>query len=291
MGNMRCKNCSEEYSSKEKACPSCGEKRPAGGKRVKKSKISAAKIIAAVVLIVLLVIVGILLVKVLGNNNSGDNTADGGSIIQQDDSTGAGDAQSTDGGSATGDETTDQPALESVALDITEVTLRDGENTAQLSATTYPENSDAQIQWASSDPAVAAVDDNGFVTGVGQGTAEIYAYCEDKIAVCNVYSYVTSAPSNDSGTNSEVSAGNLEITSIYSSNSVEDMTLKQGESVQLYLNNDGAKVTDGISWTSDSAAVTVDDSGQVSANYAISGYATITASYGGNAVEVIVRVK
>jgi hypothetical protein len=299
MGNIRCKNCNEEFSSKEKYCPGCGEKKPTGGKRVKKSSSSVGKIIAAVVLIVLVIIVVILLVKVLGSGNSAKTNDDGsqtGSIIQQDSSTGTEDTNNITGGSTdSGSDTTNVISLESVALDITEVTLRDGDNTVQLSAAAYPEGIEATFKWVSSDPSVATVDENGFVTAVGQGTASINVYCEDKTAACTVYSYVTSAPSDSGGSDSLTDNGttpdNLTVTSIYSSSSVEDITLKQGEKVQLYLNDGGSKVTNGVTWTSDNSAVSVDNTGYVTANSTISGYATITASFGGHSVDVIVRVK
>lgn len=53
-----------------------------------------------------------------------------------------------------------------------------------------PENADrgTKIEWSSSDPAIASVDENGRVTGNAVGTAEITAMTENgKTAVCRVY--------------------------------------------------------------------------------------------------------
>lgn len=59
-----------------------------------------------------------------------------------------------------------------------------GANTSQLVATTTPAG--GAVTWASSNPAVATVSNNGLVTGVGNGTATITASCGGKKATCSV---------------------------------------------------------------------------------------------------------
>ncbi len=64
---------------------------------------------------------------------------------------------------------------ESVTLDMENIDLIEG-NTAIIKATVAPADADDKsLQWSSSDDAIATVDQNGFVTAVGKGTAIITA--------------------------------------------------------------------------------------------------------------------
>ena len=81
--------------------------------------------------------------------------------------------------------------LESLTLDSTEETLKEGEE-FDLTANKTPENAAADLShavWSSSDEAVATVEGNGAaakVKAVAEGTAEITVKLEDKTAVCKV---------------------------------------------------------------------------------------------------------
>lgn len=77
----------------------------------------------------------------------------------------------------------------SITLSDSSVEMEQG-GTHQLSATIYTANSTINaLTWVSSDPSIATVDRNGLVTGVGDGTCEIYAYaCSGVYAVCKVTS-------------------------------------------------------------------------------------------------------
>ena len=82
-------------------------------------------------------------------------------------------ATTADGISADCVVTVEPIPVESVELDATEATLRVNE-TVQLLATLLPENAtDKSLTWASSDPEVATVDENGLVTAISIGTATI----------------------------------------------------------------------------------------------------------------------
>lgn len=71
------------------------------------------------------------------------------------------------------------PALsDSIVLDKSELTLDVGE-TDTLTAMLYPEGTDSNVQWTSSDPAVASVTESGFVTAHSAGTAFITATTAD----------------------------------------------------------------------------------------------------------------
>lgn len=66
-----------------------------------------------------------------------------------------------------------------VVLDRTTLAMHP-EETATLTATVEPaDTTDASVRFASSDPTVAAVDENGRVTALDAGTAEIYAISAD----------------------------------------------------------------------------------------------------------------
>ena len=83
--------------------------------------------------------------------------------------------------------TVTQPVT-SVSLDKTSLELTEGE-TAQLNATVEPDNaSNKSVTWASSNSAVATVDQNGNVEAVGAGTATITVTTEDGnyTAACTV---------------------------------------------------------------------------------------------------------
>ena len=58
---------------------------------------------------------------------------------------------------------------------------------ATLTAMIYPMNADDQtVVWASSDPSVATVDENGTVTAIRAGTAQITAQAGGITATCTV---------------------------------------------------------------------------------------------------------
>lgn len=76
----------------------------------------------------------------------------------------------------------------SVNLNSTTLTLAGGD-TYQLKATVDPWDVEQDVTWESSDPAIATVDENGLVTGIGQGEAVITATSvnnPDVSRTCNV---------------------------------------------------------------------------------------------------------
>ena len=74
----------------------------------------------------------------------------------------------------------------SITLNLTSNVIRVGEN-FQLTANVAPDNAtDKTILWESSDNNVATVTDDGFVTGIAVGSAEIKATCGDVSATCYV---------------------------------------------------------------------------------------------------------
>ena len=67
---------------------------------------------------------------------------------------------------------------ESIQLNVTTAGLNEGA-TLQLTATVLPESSDKNVLWASNNPSVATVDNNGLVTTHSVGTATITAITTD----------------------------------------------------------------------------------------------------------------
>ena len=89
----------------------------------------------------------------------------------------------------------------SVSLDKTALTMKVGEEKA-LTATVLPENAeDKSVSWSSSAPDVASVDQNGKVTAIKPGTANITVKTADggKTAVCAVTVQAASGGTEDFG--------------------------------------------------------------------------------------------
>ena len=154
-------------------------------------------------------------------------------------------------------------AVESITLDITSTILNTGE-TLTLTATVKPDNAtDKTVTWSSSNPTIAAVDQNGTVTAVAEGTATITAKASDKTATCTV----------------TVMKGNVPVESITLDKYYLELT--EGETATLIatVKPDNA-VDKTVTWSSSNPWVaTVDQNGEITALR--SGEATITATAGG----------
>ena len=103
-----------------------------------------------------------------------------GTIIDtpvQDNSTVSGDNNTvTDDNTNTEEDIETVIQVESIKLDVTEISPIKLNDTVQVNATVYPANAeDKTITWSSSTPAVATVDNNGFVTIHKNGSAVITA--------------------------------------------------------------------------------------------------------------------
>ena len=106
-----------------------------------------------------------------------------------------------DGGKTATCEVTVIAKVVSVSLDKTALTMKVGEEKA-LTATVLPENAeDKSVSWSSSAPEVASVDQNGKVTAIKPGTANITVKTADggKTAVCAVTVQAASGGTEDFG--------------------------------------------------------------------------------------------
>ena len=132
----------------------------------------------------------------------------------------------------------------------------------QLTATTTPSPTSSRISWTSSDPNVAAVGENGVVTGVSAGTAVITAKTDNGYSdTCTV-------------------TVNVPCTSLAFEE--PSVTVEKGATYQLRLIADPADTTESISYSSSSSSrVSVSSSGLLTAKS--TGTVTVTASASGGA--------
>ena len=152
-------------------------------------------------------------------------------------------------------------AITSVTINETEAIMNVGDN-VQLTATILPANATNQVlTWASSNPDVATVNQNGMVTALSQGTATITATTTDG-------SHLSVACA--------VTVKSVPVTSVTVSPS--SLILQVGGTQQLTATVQPSNATNpNVSWDSSNPMVaTVDESGVVTAKAA--GTATITGT-------------
>ena len=155
-------------------------------------------------------------------------------------------------------------AVEKVTLNKTTLTLETGQNET-LTATVIPDNAaNKNLSWDSDNKAVATVDEDGKVSALTAGTANITVTTEDggKTATCAVTVTAPAAP--------------IEVESI---SIKEATTIAIGSSETLTVNYTPADANTGkeVTWSSSDATVaTVDANGKVTGLKA--GTATITAT-------------
>lgn len=174
-------------------------------------------------------------------------------------------------------------AAESVTLDRTTLDLAEAGTTIALVPTFAPEGATAALTWASSDEAVATVDENGNVTAVAPGSAVISATMENgQKAECTVN---CTWDADAEGQAPEEGGEEQETAPAGPSLSSNDMTLdSEGASKQLTLNGASGEVT----WTSsDESVATVAADGTVTA--VAPGRATVTATVGEQTFNCTIR--
>ena len=141
--------------------------------------------------------------------------------------------------------------------------------TMQLKANVYPViATNRSLTWSSSDAAVATVDENGVVTGIGEGTAVITATSADEVTAEKTVTVFIPA--------TELSVD------------TESLSMVEGESYQLSATvSDNA--THDVQWgTNNMNAVTVSPDGELTAR--APGSAIVTATIDGISSEVFVTV-
>ena len=152
--------------------------------------------------------------------------------------------------------------VESIFLNLTSLTIEEGQ-TAQLIASINPSNaSDRTLTWSSDNESVATVNQEGWVTAIKTGTANISAHAGGKTASCRV----------------TVTDKVIPVTSVMLNKTT--LSLEKGKSETLIATVKPDDATDKtVSWSSsDNVIATVDQNGKVTANKG--GTAIIKASSG-----------
>ncbi|MCI6553539.1 MAG: Ig-like domain-containing protein [Lachnospiraceae bacterium] len=154
-----------------------------------------------------------------------------------------------DGVSAECEVTVTVPATE-IRLDTAQKRLKPGEEFT-LTVRVTPEDTDQVIRWTSSAPEVASVDQEGRVTGLGEGTTQIRATAGEVSAVCEVTVEAE-----------ETEPEKVPVTAIQLN--MEMLELSLGENRLLTAETEPAGATEPVVWiTSDSRTAEVDDTGMV----------------------------
>ena len=121
------------------------------------------------------------------------------------------------------------------------VSLNVGE-TVQLSAVTLPMSLDAKITWSSSNPAVAAVDENGLVTALKQGSAVITATATDGTTTLSVTSTIAVLEADASFLTYNVTDGGWALINRQDVTKVTNLTEATGEAVPTAIDSVGTAV-------------------------------------------------
>ena len=166
----------------------------------------------------------------------------------------------------------------SVILSVTEITLTSSEETYKLLVTLDPEDTTDQLQFTSSDPAVAEVNSDGIVTAKTDGTARITVACGEASAECTVICTFETV-STESNTESNPTVNTLAL------NRKEITFDMEGQSWVLY--NGGSISVSDIIWSSDNDAVATIENGKVVA--VTNGNTTVYGTYDEQIVSCIIH--
>ncbi|MDY6444918.1 MAG: Ig-like domain-containing protein [Bacteroidales bacterium] len=164
-------------------------------------------------------------------------------------------------------------AVTSVTLNKTELTLTEGDSET-LAATVKPDDAtDRTVTWSTSDATVAAVDNNGKVTAVKEGSATITAMAGEESATCAV----------------SISKKVIEVASVTLNKT--ELILTEGDSETLTATVKPDDATDKtVTWsTSDESIAKVDNNGKVTA--VKEGTATIIARAGAKSATCALSVR
>ena len=192
---IRCENCGEDYSVTYKRCPFCDERPSRGGisgKRVANTRgggygrpASALKTATWIGSFIVVIAALVIIYRFMGAPFFGGNKNPSGS---QSPGSSSVDNSSASGGSSVNTPVT--PAVESIALSQSELTLEPGQ-TNTLTASLLPAGAEGTVTWSSSNEAAATVDASGNVTNVNTGASgaqvTITASCGGVSAEATVY--------------------------------------------------------------------------------------------------------
>lgn len=318
-----CEYCGTEYNSELKACPLCGKasaaarepkpeqgtRRSASGARVapKQRRRSAPppdqdkipRWMWALICIILglAVVIGAgYFVYVMGFFSpsapaSSDTSIQGSDTLPEDDASGQPDADSQDTPDDTDETVTTGVPCTSLTLSMDSLTLDSVDAHVFLTAVARPADCTDEITYASSDEAVVTINQNGQVTAVGPGTADLIVTCGSITERCAVTCDFEAEEPEDTDTNTDTDSDSepdvAPSDGSGASLSSTDFTLfSPGEKTVLTVKNAPAGAT--ISYVSSNASVvTVTNTGEVTA--VGSGTATITVTVNSTKLTCIAR--
>ncbi|MBO6010320.1 MAG: Ig-like domain-containing protein, partial [Oscillospiraceae bacterium] len=181
---VKCGRCDRRYSSIRSRCPYCGarktntDRKAEGGSASKGSSQKWQLIVGAVILVIIIIAIILLVAHALKNKDiKDDNPKTTSSLVNPDDGI----------TSLTPDPTpTPTPTVTSITLNRTDFTLNAIGAQWQMTATTSPAASGAEITWYSEDESVAIISETGMVTAINRGTTNVVAMAGGKQAKCIV---------------------------------------------------------------------------------------------------------
>ena len=206
--------------------------------------------------------------------------------------------------------------VSAVSLNKTELALTVGD-TQTLTATITPDDANNKnVSWSSDKPSVATVDENGTVTAVAVGTANITVKTVDgeKTAVCAVTvtakssgggssgggsssggggggSSSSSKPSTSTGTTTRPDGTKVQTETRADGTKIQTETKKDGSTVKTTTNPNGSSVTETKAADGSTGTVKTDKNGQTEAKTALSSKAIEDAKKSGEAVKAPVEVE
>ena len=189
-----------------------------------------------------------------------------------------------------------------VSLDKTELALTVGD-TQTLTATITPNDANNKnVSWSSDKPSVATVDENGKVTAVAVGTANITVKTVDgaKTAVCAVTvtakssgggSSSSSKPSTSTGTTTRPDGTKVQTETRADGTKIQTETKKDGSTVKTTTNPNGSSVTETKAADGSTGTVKTDKNSNTEAETKVSAKAVEDAKKSGEAVKAPVEVE
>ena len=206
--------------------------------------------------------------------------------------------------------------VSAVSLNKTELALTAGD-TQTLTATITPDDANNKnVSWSSDKPSVATVDENGTVTAVAVGTANITVKTVDgeKTAVCAVTvtakssgggatgggsssgsggggSSSSSKPSTSTGTTTRPDGTKVQTETRADGTKIQTETKKDGSVTKTETKKDGSSVTETKAADGSTATVKTDKNGQTEAKTALSNKSIEDAKKSGEAVKAPVEVE
>lgn len=177
----------------------------------------------------------------------------------------------------------DEVPCTSLSLHQNQITLDDPGATAQISLTVTPADTTDQVSYVSSNENVAAVDGNGIVTAVGEGSADITVRCGDFEVVCHVKVAWATEPTTEP-TTEPATEPSTEPTVTFELNRSDITFRNAGANWKLY--NGSIPLTQ-IQWRSDNASIAKIENGVVTA--VGPGTTKVYGEYNGVEVSCIIR--